>query len=140
MRSSVLSTILIIANAELGLSEAQINGSRFPSSQQPVLAANFPDPCLIQVDSNWYAFSTSGNGKHIQVAASPSFLTPEWKLLSNIDALPYPGAWAVNDTNIWAPDVIELVSREYQGGDLLTALTGKWHVCYVLRSNMARTD
>lgn len=111
MSSSVLTTTLHVGFAKLGLSATQVNASGYPSCDEAVLAHNFPDPSVIQVDTNWYAFATSGNGKHIQVAASSNFLDPDWTLLENIDALPYPGDWAVNDFNIWAPDVIELVSR-----------------------------
>lgn len=89
--------------ANLGFSAAADDG-------RAVLTSDFPDPALIRVDTNWYAFATSGNSQNIQVAASPSFLTPEWKILEGIDALPDAGAWAANDHNVWAPDVIELVS------------------------------
>lgn len=101
---------LILGIVELGSADAQSNTSHVTDNGQAVLAFNFPDPSLIQVDDNWYAFSTSGNGKKVQVASSPSFLAPSWKLLENVDALPDAGSWAVfNDHNIWAPDVIELV-------------------------------
>lgn len=139
MRFSAFSIIATVGNAGLARSSADFNASGNPSNAQAVLAVNFPDPSLIQVETNWYAFSTSGNGKHVQVAASPSFLAPEWKLLDNIDALPYPGAWAVvNDTNIWAPDVIELVSQRVANNGVLTLFPGKWQICDVLCSHLAR--
>lgn len=103
MSSQALSIILTLAIANLRLSAAAGNG-------RAVLTFNFPDPALIQTDTNWYAFATSGNGQNIQVASSPSFLTPDWKILEGIDALPDPGTWTTNDHNVWAPDVVELVS------------------------------
>lgn len=110
MHSYTLSAFLVFGVARLVAASAQSDVKHSIGKGQAVLAVNFPDPSLIQVDTNWYAFSTSGNGKNIQVASSPSFLAPGWKLLEDIDALPFPGAWTVNDENIWAPDVVELVS------------------------------
>lgn len=77
---------------------------------KPVLARNFPDPTLIRSGGTWYAFATSGNGKNIQAAVTGDFREHDWKLLEDADILPDPGVWAVNDCNIWAPDVIQLVS------------------------------
>lgn len=77
---------------------------------KPVLARNFPDPTLIQSGGVWYAFSTSSNGKNIQAAVTGDFRRHDWRLLEETDVLPDPGPWAVNDCNVWAPDVIQLVS------------------------------
>lgn len=76
---------------------------------QPVLAVDFPDPALVELsNSSWLAFATSGGGSNVQIAASPSFVNPEWRLFAG-DPLPDPGPWAKNDRNVWAPDVIQLV-------------------------------
>lgn len=81
---------------------------------KPVLAKNFPDPTLVESGGSWYAFATSGNGKNVQAAVTGNFLDHDWRLLSDTDVLPDPGVWAVNDGNIWAPDVIQLVSTSHQ--------------------------
>lgn len=131
-------TILIVGATRMGSSAAETDVGDFTSNAQAVLAFNFPDPALIQVDNNWYAFSTSGNDRNIQVAASPSFVTPEWKLLGEVDALPDPGPWAANDRNVWAPDVIELVSQSTQMlEDTNANHKGGWQVRHVLCSNLA---
>lgn len=86
----------------------------------PVLEVDFPDPALVDIgDESWLAFATSGGGNNIQVAASPSFLQPEWRLLTGEDPLPDPGPWAKNDRNVWAPDVIQLVRSQIKSA-LLT--------------------
>lgn len=103
MSSHIFSIVLAFGIANLGFSAAANNG-------RAVLTLDFPDPAVIRVDTNWYAFATSGNGQNIQIAASPSFLTPDWKILEGIDALPDAGTWAANNHNVWAPDVVELVS------------------------------
>ena len=78
-----------------------------------VLAIDFPDPAIVEAGSAYYAFSTSGNGKNIQVAMSSSFTEPSWHLLDSMDVLPDPGSWANGSGgNIWAPDVLQLVSIE----------------------------
>lgn len=73
-----------------------------------VLAADFPDPSVIEVDGVWFAFATSGGNRNIQVAASSDFIGSRWVLLSGLDVLPNAGPWAINN-NIWAPDVMQLV-------------------------------
>lgn len=70
------------------------------------LAADFPDPDVVEVDGVYYAYATQGRGetgqlKNVQVATSPDLEI--WTLLDE-DALPTMPDWAtVGDT--WAPDV-----------------------------------
>lgn len=73
-----------------------------------VIDADFPDPCVIQVDDGYYAFATTGNGVNVQVASSSDFAS--WELLSGIDALPGPfPSWVASSPAVWAPDVIQRV-------------------------------
>lgn len=73
----------------------------------PVLALNFPDPSIINVNGTWWAFATNGNQVYVQVASSQDFNT--WTLLSGTDALPYPPDWVREPrSNVWAPAVIQL--------------------------------
>lgn len=74
-----------------------------------VIDADFPDPCVIQTGSDYYAFATNGNGVNVQVATSTDFVS--WGLLSGVDALPGPfPSWVASTPAIWAPDVIQRVS------------------------------
>lgn len=77
-------------------------------SSSPILNVNFPDPAFIQADDTYYAFATNSNGVHVPVATSPDFDT--WTLKSGFDALPNYGNWSTGK-NIWAPDVVRLVSH-----------------------------
>lgn len=75
-----------------------------------VLDTNFPDPCLIKTGDEYYAFATTGNGVNAQVAHSNDFFS-SWERLAGTDALPGPFPdWVADPPNIWAPDVIQLVS------------------------------
>ena len=74
----------------------------------PVLAQNFPDPAIIEVEGAFYAFATNSNQSNIGVARSSNLL--EWTLLP--DALPELAPWAQPSRNlVWAPEVIKI------GGD-----------------------
>lgn len=100
--------VLLAVGTIITSSQAQSNITY--GSVQPVLAEDFPDPSVVEVNGTWFAFATSGNGQNIQVAASPSFIDHQWRLLSDVDVLPDPGPWATNDRNIWGPDLAPLVS------------------------------
>jgi len=73
----------------------------------PVIATNFPDPCLAfdKSTDTWYAFSTQSGKTNVQMATSQDF--SNWTLHANHDALPTVGSWAVPSPNaeVWAPDV-----------------------------------
>lgn len=76
----------------------------------PVISSDFPDPALIQVGSTWYAFASQSvyqnTNIHIQVGTSNDFST--WSLSTGTDALPNLPSWAVNDGQVWAPDVKQI--------------------------------
>lgn len=83
----------------------------------PVMGGqNFPDPSLIRVGNDFYAFGTNGhvNGKlvHIQMAHSSDF--DHWTFNGGQDALPDLPAW-VDKANprVWAPDVVQLSSGSF---------------------------
>ena len=80
--------------------------------------ANFPDPSISFLNNVWYGFATSGNGKNIQMASSPDFNT--WTL-SGDDAMPdiSPATWIDQSSpNVWAPDVVQVVSLIYRSTHL----------------------
>lgn len=87
----------------------------------PVISSNFPDPAVIRVREQYYAFSTNSDGKQVPVASSSG--DNKWEV-SGMDALPNPGSWATG-IDTWAPDVVELVSFQH-------------HACANL-ANMERT-
>ena len=73
----------------------------------PAIAQDFPDPALLQVNNEWYAYATSSGNINTQVAKAPSFENG-WAVL-NQDALPNLPSWATKD--VWAPSVIQRVSE-----------------------------
>jgi beta-xylosidase len=73
----------------------------------PVIEQDFPDPSIINVDDQWYAFATQGNGKKVQIAQTKVGDLRSWKLRDE-DALPNAGEWSTG-TNIWAPQVLQVV-------------------------------
>ena len=88
-------------------------------SPAPAIAANFPDPTIIQVNGVWYAFSTNSNRRNIPVATSPDFIN--WSV-TGADALPILGAWTVSGGGgVWAPSVTQLVGvLDTKGCSVLT--------------------
>ena len=91
-----LSTLAVLSLAS-PIQKRSVNG--------PVIAANFPDPSIIQVGSSWYSFATNNGVHNVQIATSNDFNT--WTVLDQ-DALPRVGAWS-NGQNVWAPDVVQVV-------------------------------
>lgn len=83
------------------------------STSGAVITTDFPDPSLISVNNQWFAFGTQSlydyKNIHIQVASSSDFSS--WSLHGGQDALPNLPGW-VNQSNplVWAPDVMHLVS------------------------------
>ncbi|MCJ1405594.1 hypothetical protein MMC11_008822 [Xylographa trunciseda] len=76
----------------------------------PVVATNFADPAVIEVNGTYYAFATNKyvnphpDQVNIQIAVSTDFSS--WTL-TGIDALPHVGNWSTGSF-VWAPDVIQL--------------------------------
>ena len=131
----MLTSSLILLSSLLSLSLQGPIHKR--SAASPVLPDNLPDPSLIQdpSDGSWYAFTTSSNGRNIPVAHSTDFNT--WTVLPQ-DALPTVGTWS-NGQNVWAPDVIQLVSlvRLTSACCILTGFSVRWQLCNVLLRNIS---
>lgn len=74
-----------------------------------VLNKDFPDPCVIKTDKEYYSFATTGGGVNAQVATSKDF--KEWKRIDHHDAIPgpFPDWVAADKPRIWAPDVVKRV-------------------------------
>ncbi|KAL1615931.1 hypothetical protein SLS54_008765 [Diplodia seriata] len=84
--------------------QAESNGTYVTG---PVIDQDFPDPCIVYVDGEWWAFATMNADTNIQVARSSDF--KEWTYLDGVDALPDPPSWVnMSAPNTWAPDVNEL--------------------------------
>lgn len=82
------------------------------ASNTPVISQDFPDPSLIKAGDTWYAFGTQGNGQHIQLAKSNANDFNTWGIIPGKDALPTLPAWVNgSDPAVWAPDVVQLVSK-----------------------------
>lgn len=86
------------------------NPSRTPGAgefQNPVLARDFPDPSILEVDGVYYAYATgSRSGYHIQAASSTDLVN--WDFIGEV--LPEVPAWQPQRTTevTWAPTVIQL--------------------------------
>lgn len=76
------------------------------TKKNPVNNFNFPDPTVINVNGNYYAYATNSmhDGKmiNIQVASSKDLFN--WKYEG--DALPRKPEWASHTQRYWAPDVL----------------------------------
>lgn len=109
MRSSIrtvlLVTMLVTAMAHTGpvLAAATVR-------PEAVIAADFPDPDVIQVGSTVFAYSTSSSAGVIPVAGAPSAAGP-WTIRG--DALPAKPSWAEKDGGFWAPDVSRRADGRY---------------------------
>jgi glycosyl hydrolase family 43/carbohydrate binding protein with CBM35 domain len=74
-----------------------------------LLQADFPDPDILQVGSDYYAYSTSSWAGRTPVAEAPSATGP-WTVRG--DALPQKPAWA-GGGGFWAPDVSRRADGSY---------------------------
>lgn len=97
--SLALSVLPLLAPAALALNEREI-------SNGPVMPNNFPDPAVISVGSSYIAYGTNDGTHNVPMANSNNY--ESWTY-ANRDALPKVGAWSTG-ANVWAPDVIQLVS------------------------------
>jgi beta-xylosidase len=77
------------------------------SYQNPVYDHDFPDPAVLRVGNQYYAYATQGGGSNIQVLTSPDLT----KWTPAPDALPQLGSWASGGST-WAPEVLA-VSGKY---------------------------
>lgn len=70
----------------------------------PVFNVNFPDPTIIRVDDNYYAYATNAtiNGKSYNIPVAVSKDLQVWEIAG--DALPSKPDWATKD--FWAPHVL----------------------------------
>jgi hypothetical protein len=103
---------------------------RQSSISGPVVADDFPDPAVVLVKGGYYAFSTSSRGFYVPSANSIG--TKQWTLNSK-DPLPSLGVWATGN-DIWAPDVVQLVSRRQLALQKLSLTReGRSHVRHVLQ-------
>lgn len=76
----------------------------------PVLNRDFPDPDVLQVNGDYYAYATNSGGINVQVARSKDLV--HWSVLQ--DALPSLPAWASREFGyVWAPDVSSLDRKTY---------------------------
>ncbi len=76
------------------------------AKRNPVLNLDFPDPTVINVNGNYYAYATqanyNGRMNNIQVASSKDLFN--WKYEG--DALPQKPVWANQTQDFWAPHVL----------------------------------
>lgn len=72
----------------------------------PAYPFNFPDPAVLTVGNEYYAFATNSAAGNVQVIESSDL--SHWTTLG--DALPHLAIWA-QPNNIWAPGVIQLGNR-----------------------------
>lgn len=84
------------------------------ASTYAVVKANFPDPCLIEVNGAFYAFATrslSNVSLNIQAASATESIS-RWTLHEGYDALPKLPPWvkSSSDSGVWAPQVVQRVS------------------------------
>jgi len=76
----------------------------------PVLDRDFPDPDVLKVGADYYAYATDANGANIQAARSADLV--HWDILA--DALPTLPTWAVQSFgSVWAPEVFSPSEGKY---------------------------
>jgi len=81
------------------------------ASRYAVVKANFPDPCMIEIEGGYYAFATrdlANPAINIQVATALEGIS-KWTFLEGYDALPNLPVWVRNDgdAGVWAPQVTQ---------------------------------
>lgn len=75
----------------------------------PVLTRDFPDPDILKVGDEYFAYATNANLRNVQVAVSTDLV--EWERLSD-DAMPTLPSWVVPGRT-WAPEVSSFADGEY---------------------------
>ncbi len=76
---------------------------------EPVLDEEFPDPDVLKVNDNYYAYATNANALNVRAARSSDLLT--WQL-AETDVLPMLPSWVIKGKT-WAPEVTELGPGRY---------------------------
>jgi len=77
---------------------------------------NFPDPCVIRIGNEWWAFSTMShvNGKRVHVPMAHTYDFGTWTSFGEKDALPNLPSWVYSDAPaVWAPDVVQLAPGRF---------------------------
>ncbi|MFB4309537.1 glycoside hydrolase family 43 protein [Actinomadura sp. GTD37] len=107
-RTVLLVTVLMAAMAAM----AHVGPVLAADTVRPraVIAADFPDPDVIQAGSTVYAYSTSSPAGTVPVAGAPSASGP-WTMRG--DALAARPSWATEDGGFWAPDVSRRADGRY---------------------------
>lgn len=100
----LLSVVLSICFAAVTLQSPL--GKR-ASSLRLAVKQNFPDPSFIQDRGTIFAVATNNGKQNVPMATSHDF--DNWELMPDYDAMPRVPAWSQG--NIWAPDIVRLVSH-----------------------------
>jgi beta-xylosidase len=77
---------------------------------------NFPDPSVIRIGNEWWAFSTMSpyNGKDVNVPMAHSYDFDTWTSFGEKDAFPVLPSWINSDVPaVWAPDVVQLAPGHF---------------------------
>lgn len=74
------------------------------------VAADFPDPAVLEDGGTYVAYATNSGGRNVQVATADDVHGP-WSV-HDADALPELGAWASTGFT-WAPDVARLADGSF---------------------------
>ncbi|MCU1635119.1 MAG: hypothetical protein JWQ68_358 [Cryobacterium sp.] len=105
--SALLCTLSGCASAQDRAPADEVNTTVAPVA--PVIAEDFPDPDVLEVDGKYYAYATNGNSRNVQVAESDDL--ESWSMLGE-DALPQLPPWVIPGKT-WAPEVTELSPGQY---------------------------
>lgn len=75
-----------------------------PSYDNPVYRPDFPDPFVLRVEDNYYAYSTSAGRVNVPTIHSTDLV--RWQFVG--DAFPAPPEWVAITEGLWAPGVLSL--------------------------------
>jgi beta-xylosidase len=71
--------------------------------QNPVITANFPDPFILKVEDEYFAYSTNSNTRNVPLYRSTDLVN--WEFAR--DVMPALASWVtLNESNVWAPEVL----------------------------------
>jgi len=106
--AAAIALTVSVAGCSSNPSAAPAAGSSHPTSGF-VIDQDFPDPDLMRVGRDYYAYATNSAAANIQIATSRDLT--HWSV-SGTDALPVVPIWAAPGKT-WAPDVSELSPGRY---------------------------